>query len=424
MVIKIFKYISICCLVALLSLPAFGRDSKILAEVTQNHPSGIYKINENITWTIKPFNLSDELSKKVHYTVKRGGLELIEAGNLDLSKGAQTVSASLNDSGSFLLTLTAGKKKQRSGAVIDPKMIKPSMSKPKDFDTFWNAKLAEQNKIPMNQVLTREESTIPEVDSWVITLDTIRGQKIQGRLAKPKGEKKLPAILFFQYAGIYPLSPKGIQKNAKDGWLVLNISAHDQPINKNQEFYKELKQGKLSNYAAIGNTDREKSYFLRMNLACSRAVDYLASHPNWDGKNIVVSGGSQGGYQAIVAAGLNSKVTLVMANVPAGCDQTAPMAQRAISWPYWLRNDEKNKDKMNTARYFDAVNFAGNIKCPVLISFGLGDVTSRPEGIFAAINEMQGEVQMIVKPNQGHKGSYRKYYRGLVPEWKKKILEE
>ncbi len=39
--------------------------------------------------------------------------------------------------------------------------------------------------------------------------------------------------------------------------------------------------------------------FLRM----ERAIDFLASQPEWDGRILIVTGSSQGGGQAIVAAG-------------------------------------------------------------------------------------------------------------------------
>ena len=58
------------------------------------------------------------------------------------------------------------------------------------------------------------------------------------------------------------------------------------------------------NYQAVGNTDRETSYFLNMYLRDSRALDYLLTRPDWDGKTIVLTGGSMGGQQSLALAGL------------------------------------------------------------------------------------------------------------------------
>ena len=34
-------------------------------------------------------------------------------------------------------------------------------------------------------------------------------------------------------------------------------------------------------------------------MSCVRAIDFLTSQPDWDGKNVIVQGGSQGGANAI-----------------------------------------------------------------------------------------------------------------------------
>jgi cephalosporin-C deacetylase len=57
-------------------------------------------------------------------------------------------------------------------------------------------------------------------------------------------------------------------------------------------------------YRTVGNNDREEWYFLNMYLRDSRALDYLLIRSDWDGKTIVVMGGSMGGQQSLVLAGL------------------------------------------------------------------------------------------------------------------------
>jgi cephalosporin-C deacetylase-like acetyl esterase len=93
------------------------------------------------------------------------------------------------------------------------------------------------------------------------------------------------------------------------------LDSHDLPPNQ--------ATGVRSDYYAIGNTDRETSYFLNTYLRDSRAIDYIAGRPDWDGKTIVVMGTSMGGQQSLVTAGLNPKVTAVIVNEPAGADSHA-----------------------------------------------------------------------------------------------------
>ena len=54
-----------------------------------------------------------------------------------------------------------------------------------------------------------------------------------------------------------------------------------------------------------------------------RSLDYVKSLPEWNGKVLIVKGGSQGGAQSIVAAALDNNVTMMIAEVPAMCDHSA-----------------------------------------------------------------------------------------------------
>lgn len=49
-------------------------------------------------------------------------------------------------------------------------------------------------------------------------------------------------------------------------------------------------------------------------------MDFLCSLPDWDGKNVIVTGGSQGGALTLVTAALNEKVTMCAPFYPALCD--------------------------------------------------------------------------------------------------------
>ena len=230
------------------------------------------------------------------------------------------------------------------------------------------------------------------------------GHMCRGQIARPTGDQKLPALLLVQYAGVYPLQKPWAVNRAAEGWLVLNIMAHDLPIDQPKEFYDEQSKGALKSYTAIGKDDREKSYFLRMFLGDIQAATYLAQRPDWDGKTLVVSGTSQGGLQSFVTAGLDPKITAMLVMVPAGCDNTGQLADRKPGWPYWLKNaaDPLEKPELETSRYFDAVNFATRVKCPVLVGVGLIDVTAPPSGVFTAYNQTQGPKEIVVLPDSDH----------------------
>jgi cephalosporin-C deacetylase-like acetyl esterase len=212
-------------------------------------------------------------------------------------------------------------------------------------------------------------------------------------------------MLIVQWAGVYGLHPSWAVDRAADGWLVLNIIAHDLPIDRSEEFYKEQREtGPLKNYWEIGNDDREQSHYLRMYLSCYRAADYLASRDDWDGRTLVVMGTSQGGQQSLVTAGIHPKITAALSLVPAGCDMLGPDLGRAPGFPmwYWKTQGKDQKQVRQTSRYFDVANFTPRIKCPVLVGVGLIDDVCPPTGIYAAVNQITAPKEVIMLPMAGH----------------------
>ena len=146
-------------------------------------------------------------------------------------------------------------------------------------------------------------------------------------------------------------------------------------------------------YQAVGNTDRETSYFLNMYLRDSRALDYLMSRPDWDGKTIVLMGGSMGGQQSLALAGLRpEKIGAVLVCVPAGADTNGNLHGRKAGYPNWPSD---NPDVMKTALYFDTVNFASRIKAPVFAGMGFIDTISPPAGVWTMINQVPGSVEVL-----------------------------
>jgi cephalosporin-C deacetylase-like acetyl esterase len=111
-------------------------------------------------------------------------------------------------------------------------------------------------------------------------------------------------------------------------------------------------------------------------------------------------GTSMGGQQSFVTAGLNpDRVTAMLVNVPAGADFSGDLTGSKRGYPNWPVDDPK---VVETARYFDIVNFAPAIKAKSLVAFGFMDVTSPPFGILAAFNQIQGDKEAAPMPDSDH----------------------
>ena len=265
-----------------------------------------------------------------------------------------------------------------AGAAVAPARIGLSTPRPDDFDSFWKAKLAAQAKVPIHPVLTPVQTDVPGVEMNIFELDAL-GSKTHGYVAKPAREEKFPALIQLQYAGVYALNARADAQRAAEGWLVINVDSHD-------KLPSDPSGNVPRNYQTIGNTDREKSYFLGMYLRDSRALDYLLTRPDWDGKTIVLTGGSMGGQQSLVLAGLRpEKISAVLVCVPAGADTNGDLHGRKAGYPNWPSDQP---DVMSTALYFDTVNFASGIQAPVFAGMGFIDTISPPAGVWTALNQI------------------------------------
>lgn len=356
-----------------------------------------YRIGETVT-----FDVPSTTPGK--YVVLKDGNTPIAEG----ATGATPITASLDTPGWLLLEVTPdGGKPTYAGAVVAPREIAPAAKPPADFDAWWDVQVATLAKLPMNASLEKVDVD-PAVDYFRVTLDNVDGTHVYGQLARPKAPGKLPALLSLQWAGVYGLQRDWAIGRARQGFIVLNISAHDFPIDLPEPKVKELADGPLNNYVAIGQTSRETSYFRRMFLGCVRAADYLATRDDWDGRVLAASGGSQGGLQAIATAALSPKVTHVLAEVPAGCATNAAYKNPWWPWPYWYgrahagKADAERDAILETGRYFDATNFAHRVRVPTLVGVGLADTTSPASGVLTMAHELAGKVELFVMPRGTH----------------------
>lgn len=360
---------------------------------TPYHSSGIYHVGETVGWTVMPGPVTPTYAYK--WTIRRNNGVILKEGKLDLGRGKDNIEIT-GDQPEMIYVAVEPDAPARSGyvggntgrnnglyaagAAVAPGKIGLSTPRPDDFDAFWDGKLAAQANIPINPVLTPVQSDVPGVELNMFVLDAL-GSQTHGYVAKPAKEGKFPALIQLQYAGVYALNAHGAAQRAAEGWLFLNVDSHDKlPSDPSGNIPR--------NYQTVGNTDREKSYFLNMYLRDSRALDYLLTRPDWDGKTIVLTGGSMGGQQSLVLAGLRpEKITAALVCVPAGADTNGDLHGRKAGYPNWPPD---NPDVMKTALYFDTVNFAPRIKAPVMAGMGFIDTISPPAGVWTALNQIPG----------------------------------
>lgn len=381
-------------------------------KASTDRPNAIYKVGETVTFTITA--TEDGIAAKdvtsVNCQLSKDGWEAKPAQKVDLKDGKATLTGSLNEPGFLLLRVTVpgGRKEVAlAGAGFDPLQIKPSLPVPDDFDAFWDAQKKKLAAVPLQSHLTPVSGPNKDVDAYDVQVDCL-GAPVSGYLGKPKDAKpkSLPAILFVHGAGVRSSGIGSTNWAAQQGgMLALDINAHGLPNGKPDEYYADLGKTKLQGYQLFGRDDREKNYFLGMFMRLIRAMDFLTSQPEWDGKTLIVYGSSQGGFQAFAAAGLDPRVTFICAGVPAGCDHTGTMANRINGWPKMvtLKDGKPVEQELQTARYFDAMNFATRAKAKgAAVTVGFIDVTCPPTSVYAAYNNLPCTKKIHTDVLSGH----------------------
>jgi cephalosporin-C deacetylase-like acetyl esterase/lysophospholipase L1-like esterase len=377
---------------------------------------GIYALGETAGWTVT-LPAGTAPSGEYSYTIRKNNFEVLRSGKLDLSQPA-TIEATVDEPAMLYVEVkaadpagipTAGANVGATaganmgaivvGAAIAPDQLQPSVPEPPDFDRFWATKIAALQKVPANPVLTPKDSGAAGVEYATLQMDHLDGKHIHGQVAKPERTGKFPGLVIFQWANPpYPLQKQWVTDRAAEGWLAVNIEPHDVLPDQPQSYYDALPQ-ELKQYNTIGREDRDKNYFLQMYLADYRAVDYLASRPDWDGKTLVVMGTSMGGQQSLCTAAFNPKVTGLIVHVPAGADANGPLHGRYAGYPNWPADNPK---AMQVAQYFDTVNCAARIKVPSLVSMGFLDTVTPPLGIFVAFNRIHGYKEAVPLVDAAH----------------------
>lgn len=364
------------------------------------HVSGIYALGETAGWNVTlPWS-----AKPATYVIRENNLTEIGRGTIQPGTPSK-IEATLKAAGMVYVEIienTPDAKPHALGAAVAPEKIQPSIPAPLDFDAFWKAKIAALRKVRMGVQLTSKPSEKDGVDFAILKMNHVDGKHVWGQVAKPHdatNKKKFPGLVILQWASPpYPLQKAWVADRAAEGWLAVNVEPHDVLPDQPKEYYDALPEA-LKQYNTIETRDRDKNYFLQMYLADIRAVDYLASRPDWDGKTLIVMGTSMGGQQSLCTAGLHPKVTAMLINVPAGADANGTAYGRKIGYPFWDVNDPQ---VLKTAQYFDTVNCASRIKVPSLVAMGFIDTVTPPVGIWAAFNEIKGPKEaapMIESPH-------------------------
>lgn len=385
------------------------------------------KINEPIQFSVRVMQenpLREVKGKKVRYVVTVDGMEkdsgtLLSGESVKCSvphPGWINVQFSLLDESGKVAEFKDknGKKKTVKagiGALVEPEKLLPGIKKPDDFDAFWDEQRKLLDEVPLKAKLTEVEPSPKQkgrFHCYDVKVDCAGGMPVSGYLCVPRNAKakSLPAVVSFHGAGVR----SSYKSTAQIPALYFDVNSHGIPNGMPRKYYVDLSKKELYAYWYRGSEDREKYYFRGMFFRVMRALDYVKSRPEWNGKVLIVKGMSMGGAQALAAAALDPQVTLCAVSVPALMDHGGSLAvpAREPGWPrlFDVRKRKMNPGRMKTAPYYDNVFLSDRIKAEVFLSAGLNDSVCCPTSIYVLYNRLGTKKFIEVFPSGNHYNSY------------------
>lgn len=312
---------------------------------------------------------------------------------------------------------------------FSPEKLQPYTKLPSDFNEFWTKTLADAARFPLTYTKEHvEKYSTDKIDCYLVRLQLNKqNQCIYGYLFYPKAEGKYPVVLCPPGAGIKTIKdPMRHKYYAEEGCIRFEIEIHGLHPELDNDTFGEISRAfssRENGYLVNGMDSRENYYMKRVYLACVRSIDLLVSLPEWDGKNVIVQGGSQGGALALITAGLDKRVTACVANHPALSDMAGYKAGRAGGYPHLFNKtvDMDTSEKIKTLAYYDVVNFAKQITVPVYMTWGFNDNTCPPTTSYIVYNVLGCPKEALITPINEHWTSEDTEYGHLV--WIKKHLK-
>jgi cephalosporin-C deacetylase len=406
-----FFLIAVCSVFTLLG-SAQPVEQLIKVIVAPDHADWVYHTGEKVKFTITVLQNGNAVKNSaVKYEIGPEKMDATKTDSLVVTNGTLVIDGGTMKQPGFLrciATATINNKTYRGlgTGAFDPQLIKPTVTDPSDFTEYWEQAKTELAKIPLDARMTLLPDRCTEtVNVYHVNLQNFRvGTRLYGILCVPKKEGKYPAILRVPGAGVRPYN--GDVATAEKGFITLEIGIHGIPVNMDVGVYNNLGAGALSGYWNYNLDDKDRYYYKRVYLGCVRANDFLVSLPQYDGVNLGVTGGSQGGALSIVTAALDTRVKYLAAFYPALCDVTGYLNGRAGGWPHLF--DKTNlafnnkKEKIETAGYYDVVNFARMLKVPGMYSWGFNDETCPPTSMYSAYNVITSPKDLFIVQETGH----------------------
>ncbi|MBN8215150.1 MAG: acetylxylan esterase [Spirochaetes bacterium] len=393
------------------------KEAPWVVKISADRADALYKVGETVKFQVSLLDGAKNpvAGRKIRISIDK---EYAPAQSVEIETKETPVEipASLDRPGFILAACypfeyEAGKKTVNAygGAGFEPTRIRPGRACPPDFDAYWASQKARLAKIPLKfrlEPVAVASNNQGKIEAFDVRIDCVNNLPVSGYYARPAKAtaKSLPALLSVQGAGVRSSSRQ--DGRALNGLIAMDINAHGISNGQPAAYYKYIETNVLVGYPSWGNSNRDTTYFNGMFLRVLRALEFLKAQPEWDGKTLIIMGGSQGGAQSIMGAALDPQITACYAYVTAMCNHHGPMGGTKAGWPRWVAftgfTNATNAANRDAAGYYDMCHFAPRIKAKTYANVGFIDTTCAPSSVYAMFNSITAPKKMAHYIESGH----------------------
>ncbi len=303
--------------------------------------------------------------------------------------------------------------------------VKVRPDPPRDLLKFWSRVREKVRSLPLDIERRRVDFPLDKMSVFDISFSAIDGTRIKGKLILPPEARrgKPPVIIHYHGAGWW-----SAPADCYSSWTLLGAAVLAMDF-RNQSGMTGSASGFGEGPSCIfgmGIMDKERCGIYNLFTDGLRAVEAAKAIPEIDSARIGITGGSQGGGVALAVAALSSDVKLCMADVPSSCwfeKRLFDKSGGAADLSNFIKNRPETLERiLDNLRYFDNVNLAPQINCPVLVSCGLRDPVCPPENVYAAYNNIRSEKRIYPYVFAQHEGGGALHGRIKLEFFKKKLM--
>ena len=390
--------------------------SDYLFVTVPDHADWLYKTGENAKIEVQFYKYGIPRDAEITYEIANDMLEADKTGKTTLKNGKGSINIGTRTTPGFRdlrLTASADGKTYRHhikiGFSVDK--IEPWTKEPADFTEFWHNNVKEMRQSNLKYTTENaDEYSTDKMTCKLIKVDIDGQHSVYGYLFVPRsaGKGSCPAVLCPPGAGIKTIKePLRHRYYGEGGCIRMEIEIHGLDPRLPESTFNDISKAfndRNGGYLANGIENRDLYYMKHVYLALLRCLDVMTELDEWDGKNLIVQGGSQGGALSIVAAALDNRVTQCVVNHPALSDMGA-YSEKGRTGGYPQFNKIKGiftKDNLTTMTYYDVVNFARHLDCNVYMTWGYNDDTCSPTTSYAVWNVIKANKEALITPINEH----------------------